>query len=218
MEANMKLKKNAVDITGQRFGKLVAIKPVGRQSGKIVWEFLCDCGSTTQYMSWMPRTGSVVSCGCWRKRRDGLATTRAYQIWAKMIKRCDKANDKDYPNYGGRGIRVCERWKLFENFYADMGEALGKTTLDRIDNAEGYSKENCRWVLMKTQQNNKRTNVNITYQGITLTISEWAEKLNIGYSTLWRRLKRNLPLEKALVPHRLNGHSSICENKGITAK
>ncbi len=104
----MKLKKNAVDIVGQRFGKLVAIKPVGRQSGKIVWEFLCDCGNTAQYMSWMPRTGSVVSCGCWRKRRDGLATTRAYQIWKKMIKRCDKSIVISWPmrNYKAQSERL----------------------------------------------------------------------------------------------------------------
>lgn len=214
----MKLKKNAIDITGQRFGKLVAIKPVGKQATKIVWEFLCDCGNRAQYMSWLPRTGSVVSCGCWRKRRNGLATTRAYQVWAKMIKRCDEKNDRDYPNYGGRGIRVCERWKSFEYFYEDMGEAPENMTLDRINNEDGYSKDNCRWASMKTQKVNKRTNVYLTYQGITLTISEWAKKLNLGYSTLWRRMKRNLPLEKVLAPRLLNGRSSICENRDITAK
>jgi hypothetical protein len=215
----MKFHRNAKDISGQRFGRLVATTPTEkREGGKIVWEFDCDCGNKVNYRSSLVTLGEVVSCGCWRKRRGGLSTTRSYQIWAKMIKRCDEANDKDYPNYGGRGIQVCDRWKFFENFYEDMGEAPDKKTLDRINNAEGYSKENCRWVLIKTQQNNKRTNVQITYQGITLTISGWAEKLNIGYSTLWRRLKRNLPPEKALVPRRLNGHSSICEHKGTTAK
>jgi len=200
----MKLRKNATDITGQRFGKLVAIRPVGKQATKVVWEFLCDCGRTVQYMSWLPRTGQVVSCGCWRKRRGGLATTRSYQIWVKMVKRCNKANDKDYPNYGGRGIRVCESWLVFENFYADMGEAPEGTTLDRINNNDGYSKENCQWATSKVQHRNKRTNQYISFQGETMTISDWAEKLNLQYSTLWRRLKRNLPLEKALVPRLLN--------------
>jgi hypothetical protein len=214
----MKLRKNAVDITGQRFGMLFAIKPIGTKGGKVIWEFDCDCGSKAHYRSSLVRGGEVVSCGCWRKRRKGLATSRAYQIWAKMLKRCNKASDKDYKNYGGRGIQVCERWMFFENFYEDMGEAPEGTTLDRKNNAAGYSKENCRWAAIKTQQNNKRTNVYLTHQGITLTISQWAEKLNLGYSTLWRRLKRNLPLEKVLAPRLLNGHSSICENKGTTVK
>jgi hypothetical protein len=121
-----------------------------------------------------------------------------------MVKRCDKANDKDYPNYGGRGIRVCESWLVFENFYADMGEAPEGTTLDRINNDDGYSKENCRWATSNVQHRNKRTNQYISFQGETMTISDWAEKLNLQYSTLWRRLKRNLPLEKALVPRLLN--------------
>jgi hypothetical protein len=121
-----------------------------------------------------------------------------------MVKRCNKANDKDYPNYGGRGIRVCESWLVFENFYADMGEAPEGTTLDRINNNDGYSKENCRWATSKVQHRNKRTNQYISFQGETMTISDWAEKLNLQYSTLWRRLKRNLPLEKALVPRLLN--------------
>ena len=214
----MLLKKNAVDIAGQRFGKLVAIKPVSKQSGKIVWEFLCDCGNTANYMSWLPRKGQVVSCGCWRKRQKGLATTRSYQIWAKMIQRCASVDHKNYLNYGKRGIKVCDEWLIFSNFYGDMGEAPEGKSLDRINNDGDYCKENCRWASNRTQHTNKRTNRFITYQGRTMTLVEWAEELNIRSSTLWRRLKRNLPLEKALVPHRLNGRSNILGNKDIYAK
>lgn len=214
----MKLRANAIDITGHRFGRLVAVKPIGKQSGKIVWEFDCDCGNKANYLSFLPRAGHVVSCGCWRRRRNGLASSRSYQIWIKMIKRCNQKNDKDYINYGGRGIRVCKRWEVFENFYADMGEAPKGISIDRINNNGGYSKENCRWASQKTQHRNKRTNHYISFQGETMTVSDWAEKLNINFSTLWKRLKRNLPLEKALVPHLLNGRSSIYVKKGITVK
>jgi hypothetical protein len=194
------------DITGQKFGKLTAITPVGSKNKRIFWSFLCECGVKKEINPNSVKNGSVVSCGCWKKRRNGLSTTRSYQIWFKMIERCNDIYDL---NYGGRGIKVCERWKSFDCFYEDMGEPLPNMSLDRIDNDGNYEQSNCRWASASEQLRNTRRNVYIEFQGQRKTISDWADFLGIKRSTLWRRLKRKLPLEKALQPRLLNARSSI---------
>lgn len=117
-----------------------------------------------------------------------------------MLRRCLQPHRPDYPNYGGRGITVCDRWLNFENFLADMGEPPPGTSLDRVDNDGPYSPQNCRWATREEQGNNTRTNARICFRGITRTKSQWARELGITYRGLQKRVKRGLPIEAILEP------------------
>lgn len=127
----------------------------------------------------------------------GASRTKIYNIWLKMISRCTKALDPAYDRYGGRGIRVCDRWMSFENFFADMGDCPAGKSLDRIDVNGDYRKENCRWASHKEQNQNRRDNRMITFNGETLVLQEWARRLGITHSTLQERLSK-WTLERAL--------------------
>ena len=142
--------------------------------------------------------GKFCSIHCARKGRDysfikkhGLAMTQTYHAWQAMKTRCYNKNFHAYPNYGARGITVCERWLAsFENFYEDMGEKPCGKSLDRINNDKGYSKENCRWATNEEQQRNRRWAKLLTYKGVTKPIAEWAEITGIPYRTILGRLKK----------------------------
>lgn len=110
-----------------------------------------------------------------------------YMIWGNIKNRCNNPNNPAYANYGGRGIKVCERWQIFANFYEDVGENPGKMTLDRIDNDGDYSPDNCRWATRKQQANNRRTNRLVTIDGMTRTLAEWIEASPIKSSTVRQR-------------------------------
>lgn len=117
-----------------------------------------------------------------------LFQSTIYQRWANMKSRCNDPNEKAYPYYGGRGIRVCERWHAFANFLEDMGPTFqADLTLDRIDVNGDYTPDNCRWVDRTTQARNKRNNTRLDYNGESLTIPEWAERTRIKRSTLSMR-------------------------------
>ena len=134
------------------------------------------------------------------ERRHGRTTgnDRTYRSWAGIIQRCTNPNDKRWHDYGGRGIAVCERWREFLNFLADMGERPEGKSIDRINNNLGYSPENCRWATPLEQQNNMSTNVIVTHDGKTKTVREWADLLKIEKQTLYFRLRRGWTVERAL--------------------
>lgn len=112
---------------------------------------------------------------------------------------CNNPNHHNYANYGGRGITMCERWKSFENFLADMGERPSRQhTIDRIDNNGNYEPGNCRWATPRQQLTNKRNNVRLTFNGETMTLMEWSERYNLLFETLRGRLKRGWSVEDAL--------------------
>ena len=187
----------AKDITGQRFSRLIVIKFSHSDKG-MMWECKCDCGNTVVVKGTQLRNGHTKSCGCYQhdKRMENftkhnLCNTPTYTTWDSMIQRCTNHNNTNYPRYGGRGITVCDKWLSFEGFIEEMGLRPPKFTLDRIDYNKGYYKENCRWISMKRQANNTSKNVNITYNGETHTVSEWAEKLHINRNTLNNRLFRS---------------------------
>jgi hypothetical protein len=124
---------------------------------------------------------------------------KAYAAWVNMRQRCNNPDNHNYINYGGRGISYCKEWNDFAVFYSDMGNPPDKMTLDRIDNALGYFKENCRWATRTEQSRNKRDNVNLTYGGITKTLSEWAREFGIQRLTLRHRvLVAKWPVSRAL--------------------
>ena len=120
--------------------------------------------------------------------KSGGKQTRTYNIWCSMLRRCNSIKNDSFYLYGARGIKVCDRWRSFNNFLEDMGNPEPSQSIDRIDTEKGYSPINCRWSDIKTQMNNKRTNVLIEYDGSTKTIAQWAEYVGMKYATLYRRI------------------------------
>lgn len=113
-----------------------------------------------------------------------------WRAWARMKRRCQNTSDISYRKwYGPKGIKVCKRWQLFENFYEDMGDPPSGTTLDRIRSNEGYHPGNCRWATQKQQQRNRTNNALIEFRGETRPMAEWAEIVGIPNATLWARLR-----------------------------
>lgn len=158
---------NLIDHTGQRFGRLVVIELKGfEKGGQATWLCRCDCGNQSVVIGSNLRRGTTTSCGCLRDELrivHGKYHTRLHNVWKLMKRRCSNPNDKRYHRYGGRGIDVCDEWRNdFGAFYAwatangyDENAKYGECTLDRIDNDKGYSPDNCRWVDIKTQNNNR---------------------------------------------------------------
>src|SRR3954466_7793371 len=126
--------------------------------------------------------------------------TSTYKIWQMMIDRCHNSRSKSYPDYGARGIAVCARWRLsFEAFLEDMGERPPGLSIERIRNAHGYSKSNCKWATRTEQNNNSRQNVVIEFRGESLTAAQWARRVGISGSLLRQRLRREgMTAEQAL--------------------
>ena len=133
------------------------------------------------------------------KAIHNMENTPTYITWKNMKSRCQYEKDKDYPRYGGRGIKICEEWKNFSNFLRDMGIKPEKAQIDRIDNNGNYELSNCRWVSNQENSNNRSSNVYIEYSGKTQTIAQWARELNIGPKTLRHRLfVAHWPIDLAL--------------------
>ena len=134
--------------------------------------------------------------------------TLIYRVWNSMIQRCTNPNLDNYNRYGGRGIKVCNRWLKFEFFYADMGDKPEGFSIDRIDNDGNYEPKNCKWSSMKEQQRNTRRNRFIEHEGITKPLIEWSEELNINYRTLISRMNKGWSTERALKKQLRRNHES----------
>lgn len=120
----------------------------------------------------------------------GTHTSPTYRSWKDMKARCIRVTHKDYPHYGGRGITFCERWRVFDNFLADMGERPEGMTLERNDNDGPYSASNCRWATRAEQCRNQRSNLLLTHEGRTMCVADWAAHLGIHRQTLRDRIQR----------------------------
>lgn len=174
------------DITGKKFGSLTVIKYVGRSKGRFaVWLCRCDCGADTTVSGTQLRNGKTRSCGCSRTKYPphlihGMAETPTYKSWSHMIQRCTNPANKSYQKYGGRGIKVCERWFSFESFYADMGKKPKGLTIERIDNSGNYEPGNCKWATYKEQANNTRRNVRFAVGNEILTWSQLIDKTGLS--------------------------------------
>lgn len=200
---------NRTDMQGLRFGRLTVIKKAGpAKDGHMTWLCKCDCGKETVAKGSYIRRGITMSCGCLNKeinsakaKKHGMTSTRLYNEWKGMKYRCYNPRSANYPNYGGRGITVCPEWRDSFEAFRDWALANGyrdDLTLDRRDNDGPYSPENCRWISLKDQQSNRRTNRTIIYNGQRKTMKQWAEDRDIPYNTLRQRLNKGWELEKAL--------------------
>lgn len=124
--------------------------------------------------------------------------TPTYRTWRNMLTRCQNPKHNAYPKYGGRGIVVCERWQQFEHFLEDMGVRPSGLTLERKDMDGGYEPSNCCWATRQEQNNNTHRNRRITFQGETMTVTEWANRMGLHYKTVTQRLDRGVSVEIAL--------------------
>lgn len=196
------------DLTNQIFGILTVLGYIGQTpngSRDAMWLCQCSCGNQKVAITARLNNGMIQSCGCLLneqlhkglKFKHGYARTRVHSIWQDMIRRCQNPKNKAFKNYGGRGIKVCERWFEFENFLADMGEPPSKKhSIDRKDNNGNYEPSNCKWATPMEQQNNRRNNRLITYQGKTQSMSMWCRELHISTSAVYNRLARHWSIEK----------------------
>lgn len=196
-----------LDLTGQRFGILVAQECLGMARGNTWWRCLCDCGVTRVVTRSNLRSGNAKSCGCQNyvtsgiaNRTHGLTKHPLYGIWWKMVCRCGNPADTSWGSYGGRGITVCERWMSVENFIADMGERPARMTIERVNNNLGYTPENCRWATYAEQSRNTRRTRMFTFNGKTQCLEDWAREIGIDQSTLITRLRRHSVAESLGVP------------------
>lgn len=208
-----------IDITGQKFGKLTVIK----YNNDGTWLCRCDCGNYVNRPSNNLRKNKYPNCGCegrwWiGNSKHNHCYERIYNIYEKIKSRCYTETECSYKYYGGKGVKVCDEWlgkEGFTNFYEwSMNNGYSDDlTIDRIDYDGNYSPDNCRWVNMITQQNNKSSNHRLTYNGETHTISEWSKIYNIPYDRLQARIKRGWSIEKSLLTPKMNNQFTLCKGE-----
>jgi hypothetical protein len=200
------------DLSGQRFGRLVAIRKYEVPSKNTRWVCICDCGKQTRSFKSALRSGASQSCGCLRlelsskrgkgaKRHvtHGLSGTPEYGVWYTMRRRCDDPNVEKYPQYGGRGISVCDRWHKFENFIADMGRRPGPGfSIERRNNDGDYEPANCTWATMREQSYNKRNTRLLTYRGREINARQASEVAGVPKNNIFARLYRGWSVELSI--------------------
>lgn len=203
-----KLHPNTKDISGKRFGRLIALsishskKTLNFRGTKLYWNCVCDCGNTAIIAAPNLYRGDTRSCGCYQKERavssnttHGMSNSTEFDIWNSMKQRCTNPANRAFRDYGGRGIRVCSRWTAsFAHFLEDVGPRPKGMQLERMNNEKGYEPGNVRWATRIEQARNKRNTILVSSDGLTLSLKEWSTRTGIRYGTLWSRLKHGLPL------------------------
>jgi len=204
--------KRSIDLSNQRFGSLVALRHVGKNtSGTAIWECVCDCGVTKNVAGSHLRGGRTLSCGCLLRKAvttHGMSKSPEHNAWRAMIGRCHTPTNKRWSYYGGRGIVVCEAWRNdFMAFYKHIGDRPSdKHSIDRIDVNGNYEPGNVRWATQKCQSRNRRSNVFYELNGMRMTLPEWAEHLSIPEITMRKRLKAGLSLDQVFSQSHLRHH------------
>lgn len=202
------MKFQGINLSGKTFGRLTVIRLVSKTRSKngtpiYHWECKCECGTVKTARGDDLRRGNSKSCGCLgpevtskRSLRHGEAScrTRLYSVWLGMMNRC-----RIKIGYVDRGITVCERWKKYENFKADMESSYVEgLTIERVNNDSGYSPENCVWASRVQQQNNTRNNVRIEFNGKSMTIAQWSRETGLSHACLSCRLQMGWPISDVL--------------------
>jgi hypothetical protein len=187
-------------IADQQFGCLTTIASAYHDS-RLWWLCRCKCGASKEVRDQHLRSGAVRSCGCMKNRpKHSMIGTPEYNAWVAMKNRCRHPRCKGYPNYGGRGIRFCDRWANdFVAFFADMGPRPSSLhSLERIDSNGHYEPGNCRWATRGEQNRNRRNNVIITAWGRQQVVTDWAREVGIDPKVITKRIEAGWPAEDAL--------------------
>ncbi|MDR9052041.1 hypothetical protein FEP39_03613 [Burkholderia multivorans] len=195
---------------GEKFNRLLVLGDApyrdGNKNRRVYAR--CECGVVRDYVLSEVRLGKTKSCGCIQHEGEcyrthghtsGRKFSPEYYSWSSMMTRCTNPKSSKYGDYGGRGISVCERWRTFENFIADMGPRPDGTTLERVSVNGHYEPTNCKWATRKRQSNNTRSNTVLEHDGRQQSIADWAAEFGLTYNTLLARIHRlKWPIEKAL--------------------
>jgi hypothetical protein len=202
------------DISGLRFGRLIAVEIVGiTKKQERIWKCKCDCGNETEVTVVRLMNGTTKSCGCIQKELSskraktgiskihGYHGTRVYICYKSMMERCCNPNNRAYKNYGGRGIKICDEWMHNPKAFIDWALNNGykdNLTIERINVNGNYEPSNCKWATIKQQNNNRRSNKFITINNETKTLQEWADYVGILSSTINRRINKGWDYERAV--------------------
>jgi hypothetical protein len=207
---------NNLKLSGIKFGRLTALNVDGYDNqGLIKWKCLCDCGNFISVSGPALKKGNTKSCGCIKKekiaivgksnvthghtRRSDKGWTDIYAVWRSMKARCLNKNQKSYMYYGGRGIKICDRWaNSFENFLNDMGDKPLGMTIERKDGNGDYCPENCVWATVTEQNRNKSDSRKLTYKNEVMTIAEWTRKLGLKSHQVYDWINSGSTLEKLI--------------------
>lgn len=206
---------NCIDLTGKQFGMLTVLARSDKSNnGEVRWDCQCECGNIKDISGEALRYGMTHSCGCmhyeWvssKVKKHGMSKTKLYNVWSEMKSRCYNPKDKSYPNYGARGIVVCDEWKnnpsaffkwAYENGYDESKNPRTECSIDRIDNDGMYAPSNCRWVDINIQAYNKRRTIMIEYNGVIHTIKEWSDITGLKKTTIRDRYYRGWTADRIL--------------------
>lgn len=191
-------KSRVEDISGKRFGRLVAIRYAGKSKGKqTLWECKCDCGNLVIVHQQNLISGHTKSCGCYNKEvaierntTHGDTNTRIYRIWHDMMLRCYSPKHTSYYLYGEKGIAVCQEWQEYKEFknWALSNGYKENLSIDRIDNSKGYEPSNCRWATDIQQGNNTNRNLMFTINGVTNSLANWCREYGVPYARVHSRI------------------------------
>lgn len=199
---------HSLDLTGHKYSRWTVLRKAYTKckNGGIYWVCRCDCGNEREVLAASLRNGRSNSCGC--RKLENISTHRmsrtpTYQAWRSMLNRCYNGNTAQFANYGGRGIKVCERWLEFENFYADMGDKPSGLSLDRHPDFNGdYGPNNCRWATQTEQIRNKQNTARIEYRGALVSLAQVCEERGVPLKRTRNRLRAGWSLEGALLPEK----------------
>lgn len=211
---------------GMRFGRLVVVSDAGRYKRKRHrWNCLCDCGKTKCVIGDYLIYSKDQSCGCWlTEKRKAWNTTHGnsksieYRSWNAMKDRCLNPQNPHFEHYGGRGIKVCERWLEFANFFADMGRRpTPKHTLERINNSGNYEPSNCRWATTREQLRNRRITFKVEFRGESKPLSELCELFDRDLNIVATRIRKHgWTAERALAePTKLGYEESLAHHSDL---
>lgn len=208
-------------LVGLKFGRLSPVELIRQDNKHSYWRCRCDCGNEIITTMASLKRKNTTSCGCYAREAifartitHGESKSRLYRLWRAMLNRCYNKNNIEYHCYGERGIRVYDEWKTSYVNFRDWAISHGYEnglTLDRIDNNKNYFPENCRWLTLKEQNRNRRNNHNLTYNGVTHCISEWAEILGFSRRTISRRLERGWSIEDTLSRPERNSKQKVMQ-------
>jgi len=206
----------SIDLTGKTFNQLTIIHKNGTDKyGKPMWFCECTCGNTKTILGTSIRNGSTKSCGCLRKKQlsqrvktHGLSKTVEYKIWKGIKKRCFNSSCKAFPNYGGRGITICDIWKNDAQAFIDYigSRPSNEYSIERINNNKNYEPGNIKWATRQEQNGNQRSNRLITIKDKTKNVAQWGKISPVATSTIYSRLNKGWPPEDAVFKKSTTSH------------